>query len=933
MDRQAIDIRKGARRLVVIAIVLLFLLGLLQVAQGFVDTRDYREHIVSVIKDRTGKDVAIKGKVSVSLLPIPTIFVQNVELRDEDKKSNAPTATVEMLSINASFFSLFSENPLITGISLYRPVLELQRATDGIIYWDWFNFALIKNMLAAAGSNAEISLDVVEGKVLYRNNQIEREISVTDIQLKGVVSNQPVIGGTFVHAGHALRVMLDMRNSGNAANGMTPLMLRIYADDKNQIQLLGGMDLSADAPLVDAKFTLLMEDALAWSKSKKTNDSLIDNITNESQHRPDEKQLLAVDVAADYRQADEKIVLENMRFQAPGSQAVGSLSLSWKEKMRIDVNMAFESLNYDAWSELLMTLYVQKFYVPPATRYAYDEQIPNNPIPADVSLNLDIVTKKMTFGSKVWDNALLSAKLDEAAITVNRFTIDLPGASNFTMFGVISQASIAGLRFEGSMESRGDSLRDLLSIFDESTLDLPDIGLGQYAVRSNLFISSEQVRLSEADLKIGDLQLSGGLVYYNDTNPRVEADVRLKDINFDFFRDAWRAKQDKNDKQAFFLKLDKSNNFNWLRKLRTSVDFKVIIDRFTFLERPGDKASFRLFAKDGEMGVYDVRFDYPDETMEVSFTLNINGEQPFVNVVFNSKQLDTGYFMASPGLGDAAPSAGDEAPIDQPGVKTQRWSQKLIDMGWLEGVNGVFDISVGTLLHEGLTFDQFKMRAKLEKNVMTFQALSFGYWQGKFDILGSVYGGKVPGIALSFTYFNGELYDLLSTLVGRENVSGKVSVSGTLATSGVNLLSWLSQSESKILFNARDLVVKGLNMQGVLDAVAVSRTASDVYTNVNRELLTGASEMTAEGTINIKNGAMKTPGITLRMTDIIGNLTGEVKLLSWRMDLSTFFQFTAIPSETIPTMTMQLVGPIDSPELNTDTSSLEAYVAKRIISK
>jgi hypothetical protein len=64
-----------------------------------------------------------------------------------------------------------------------------------------------------------------------------------------------------------------------------------------------------------------------------------------------------------------------------------------------------------------------------------------------------------------------------------------------------------------------------------------------------------------------------------------------------------------------------------------------------------------------------------------------------------------------------------------------------------------------------------------------------------------------------------------------------------------------------------------------------------------------------------------------------GNLTGEVKLLPWKMDLSTYFQFPNLTSETVPNMTVKLYGPLDKPELSTDTSSLEAYVAKRIISK
>ena len=119
-------------------------------------------------------------------------------------------------------------------------------------------------------------------------------------------------------------------------------------------------------------------------------------------------------------------------------------------------------------------------------------------------------------------------------------------------------------------------------------------------------------------------------------------------------------------------------------------------------------------------------------------------------------------------------------------------------------------------------------------------------------------------------------------------------------------------------------------MQGVTDAVAVSRTASDVLNNVNLAIGDGTTEILVDGNVNVKNGAVRTPGITLKAGTITGNLTGEVKLLPWTMDVTTLYQFPAMTSETIPTMTVQLEGSADKPELQVDTSSLEAYVAKRI---
>ena len=170
----------------------------------------------------------------------------------------------------------------------------------------------------------------------------------------------------------------------------------------------------------------------------------------------------------------------------------------------------------------------------------------------------------------------------------------------------------------------------------------------------------------------------------------------------------------------------------------------------------------------------------------------------------------------------------------------------------------------------------------------------------------------------------------MHALTGRDNVSGRLSVSGTLSTSGVNALSWVSQADSKIVMAARGVTAEGINLQGVVHAVSVSRTAADVFNNVNRSLVNGSTMFDIDGNINVKGGIMGTPGMTLKSGNIIGNMTGSVQLVPWTMDLTTLFQFPAMTSDTIPTMTVRVAGPIATPTLKTDTSSLEAYVTKRI---
>ncbi|NBO18733.1 MAG: hypothetical protein EBV03_05790 [Proteobacteria bacterium] len=173
----------------------------------------------------------------------------------------------------------------------------------------------------------------------------------------------------------------------------------------------------------------------------------------------------------------------------------------------------------------------------------------------------------------------------------------------------------------------------------------------------------------------------------------------------------------------------------------------------------------------------------------------------------------------------------------------------------------------------------------------------------------------------------------MKVLTGRENLTGGVSISATFATSGVNYLSWLQQAEGKMVVALRGMMVRGFNLAGVVDAVNISRTSSDVANSVGMTITSGSTTFSVDGNVNIRNGMLRTPGMALRSENISGMLTGEVRLLKWFMDLNCMFQFPEMSSDTVPTLTVQLAGPLDKSELRIDTSSLEAYVAKRIISK
>ena len=164
-----------------------------------------------------------------------------------------------------------------------------------------------------------------------------------------------------------------------------------------------------------------------------------------------------------------------------------------------------------------------------------------------LNVSLDITADKILHNTQQWSRSSFNGSISDGVLTVNQLTLSMPGDSMVTLFGLLSISDTQGLRFEGNTEAKGGSLRDLLTIFDESAVNLPALGFGAYQLKSNLFVSKELLRLSEANAQFSELTLKGGLVTYFDKKPRIESDVILNDINFDYYRDSWRNNTNKDE--------------------------------------------------------------------------------------------------------------------------------------------------------------------------------------------------------------------------------------------------------------------------------------------------------------------------------------------------------------------------------------------------
>lgn len=913
----ALSLRPSKRLLIVIGLLGFIAVAVPALLALMVDAGKYQNMAVEQAKLLIGREVVVREKAQIALFPSPSLSIHNAEIGMEDTvdaDNPPPRLRIEKTVIGLSWGSLFADTPQVTSVVLQRPSLTVARGQSGEVQWEW-----LRDVAGAAGGALSIPFTIEGGAFTFRNNQTQREEKVENLSFTIAHSASGIAAsGSAIYREQPFRLYGSVTPpaEGDGAGG-SALEIKLSQSDATYLSITAQRVARGESfALENGKMELSIEnpDALLAVKPAQA-----------PQEGEEAAGPYVVKITSDLAYSDGVLTLGNATIETPDSAGTGSITFTpGAEGEAPTVLFALDfsrlKLSRDTLSMFLAPgPSAQQLIAQPAGQVTID----GGGLPP-LALEFKITAAEVFLDAQHITEAAFDGTVREDTLAITALNGKLAGDTQFNLTGNLVDTP-RGKRFQGAVETLGPNLRALLVSLDPAAEQLPEKGFGEYSLKSNLFVSSEQLRLSEAEVKLGELTLLGGLVTYFEQQPRVEADITMQDINLDYFRDSWREGQMAGDAGEFIFRINSSVNFSWLRELKPVIDLKLNFDRFRFLEHDGTFASFRLYGRSGEMGLHNIEMQYPEGTLKGTVKLSVASELPYVDAQLEMPQFDSAYFSKD----------GDS--FGQPWVNAKaiekRWSEELFDFSWMYGVTGKFNLNISRLTHHGELYEKFMMESTLQGEQLSLAKFSFEKFGGKIDLTGTLTGGKVPGLSASFTLYNADMAQLLAGFSTVDKLGGRVSLSGSVVTSGIHFLSWVQQADAKVVLAARGVKVKGFNLQGIIDAVNASRSVADVVTNVNRALPSGTTDFAVDGNLNIAGGVIRTPGMTLSAGKATGALTGELQLVPWKIALNVIYQMPIVQGETIPTLTIDLIGPVQDYALKMDTTSLEAYVAKRIISR
>src|SRR5258707_6012666 len=135
--------------LIGIAAVVVIIIAALLIAPFLISTETYKAQIIERVKVATGRDLALNGPISLSLLPSFAVSVRDVAFANAPGASTKNMATFGKLQLEVQPIALLSGRLVIDSFVLVDPVIALEVDKQGHPNWQ---FAAPAQPAAASGT-------------------------------------------------------------------------------------------------------------------------------------------------------------------------------------------------------------------------------------------------------------------------------------------------------------------------------------------------------------------------------------------------------------------------------------------------------------------------------------------------------------------------------------------------------------------------------------------------------------------------------------------------------------------------------------------------------------------------------------------------------------------------------------------------------------
>lgn len=539
--------------------LVVILVGAALAAPSFVDWNAYKDDISAAVREQTGRELDIQGDIKATLLPAPAISAENIRLSNRQGAVSEDMLSLSSVRVQVAFAPLLSRVIQVDSFELVEPVVDIEKFADGSMNFDDIAAAAAKPSTEAApaqesapvnaGNGSEplniagfdLKIDgasIKDGTVIYRDSQAGTMQVVDNFNLT-VGANS--LQGPFDLAGDINLIGIPLAFEAGVGE---------YSPDRAAIPVTMSIDIDGGATrtnLTGALIGLQGDNPGIRGKLRGGSDNILKLLTalGVGDGLPAElAKPLSIDASVSASATEAKV--EEIVLEAAGSRITGDARVALGDIIDGTVDLHVGRLDLDA---LLASLpagtgdaaakqtddgsaeQAKKPSDTPATGGAAAVSGPVT-LPKDINLAANFTAEAILYRGKPINQANVSIALANGELSINQISAQLPGTSDFAMFGFLAPAGNA-LGVELETEARSDNLRALLEWAGVDLSTIPAGKLQTVSLRTKVGGTTENIRVNDLDLKLDSMSLRAAAVLRPSPRPGAGVTVRIDRLDLD----------------------------------------------------------------------------------------------------------------------------------------------------------------------------------------------------------------------------------------------------------------------------------------------------------------------------------------------------------------------------------------------------------------
>ncbi|MBT5660222.1 MAG: AsmA family protein, partial [Rhodospirillaceae bacterium] len=560
------------------------LLGLAVILPGMVDWNEYKGEIAAQVTKATGRNIFIGGDLKLSVLPVPTLSVEDLHLASVDGASDPDMVSLGTLDIQVALRPLLEGRIEVDSVVLVRPVINLELLADGRNNWTFAPKSALSDGGAAksipdpapsqASQVTEASTEAGDGSSM---SIILKSVTIED----GVVSYRDsaknelerITGFNAVIAAETLEGPFEAEGRLTARGLPLSFNLKSGSLRKGQPIALGlGLGLSAGETAIKTSGTLALSDYGATSgptfagKVHVEGENLADLVGGVaarlgalSGNPLDLPGVLVQDfvIDGDVNLTPAKTTIGDLAFDLGGIKAAGRLHVVPGTPLAVDLALSVKHIDLDKALALPGKSYggkgsdsaqeseeskkaagaksSTKSTAKPTASPPVKKAKKEDPLfPADIAAKLNLDIGALVYNGKVIQQGLVNLSLAGGKLKLDKVSAQLPGSSKLSLAGAVVGGK-ESLGFNGKIDAASDNLREFFNWLKIDVGSVPADRLRRMSFAGKVRASKSQVDVTGLNMLVDATRLKGGVAIALRKRPSFGIDLTVDTLNLDAY--------------------------------------------------------------------------------------------------------------------------------------------------------------------------------------------------------------------------------------------------------------------------------------------------------------------------------------------------------------------------------------------------------------